>query len=141
MKEIYYRLINFCPTPDKLVTTFDFGIGMNKDIARKLKSIKITEKDRENFQKIAREQVLEISGFKEKNPYSFFEDTLLIKWIYLDRGKNIWLGDFGKINYLERDSSEELTWSSSNVDNKFDAYTLGSLFTRWTHYAEVFLKE
>ena len=64
-----------------------------------------------------------------------------MRWIYLDRGKNIWLGDFGKINSLERDSSEELTWSSSNVDNKFDAYTLGSLFTRWTHYAEVFLKE
>jgi len=66
MKEICYQLKNFCPTPGKLVTTYDFGIGLERDVAKKLKSVKITNKNRETFQKIAREQILEPLQFKEK---------------------------------------------------------------------------
>ncbi len=140
---INYQLKNFCPTPDTITDGFNFGVAIDGDTARKLKEIKITEENQVNFQRIAREFVLDILNFREPAPYDFFENSLLVGGFYLNRGKGLWLtASRNSIESLEEKyPDKELVWNSSNVDSTREAYTLVSLFSKWAEYTNIFVKE
>lgn len=139
--EFVYILEEFSPKLRGSGFSCGFAIFIDKDFALRLKNTKLDQEQQLRFQELARRQVLNPLGRgPASEPYSFFEDTLLVSSFHADKG-GLWLStDLYQINDLENPLKRYIEYNSHNSDNPSQAYSLVSLFTRWVHYSQSFLR-
>jgi len=141
-KEFKFALEGFYPREGSGLgqDRFNFSLYLDKELAKKLKEIKIDSETRNRFQEIAKEEILHPLGMKWPSPYSFYEDSLLITQIYLESDGR-WLStnhsdlvSLDKNHFLENN----IAYHSHNIDTSLQAYALLGCFTKWLNYTDVF---
>ncbi len=138
--EIVWQPVLDKPRKEIMDRYSDLAIHLDIKFARKLMAREIKTTNMQRFQEIGRE-VLETYKFNEKNPYSFFEHSLFVNGIYIDRGRGTWLicprNDIASSNRR----NQSLNYYSSNFDTIFDERATLVLFSKWIHYCDVFLED
>ena len=122
---------------------FNFAIYLDKSLAKNLKQIQLDQQNRERFQEIAEQEVLQQLGMKWKSPYLFHESSLLVGQINIESDGRWLATTHGELSSLDdgRDLDNHITYNSHNIDTHKQAYALLACFTKWLDYAAVFLKE
>ncbi len=118
----------------------DLTIHLDITFARKLMAREIKTTNMQRFQEIGRD-ILKTYKFHEPNPYNFFEESLLVNGIYIDRGNGKWLvSPRTEVKSLDRKNSP-LQYHAHNFDTIFDERATLALFSKWIHYCNVFLED
>lgn len=148
----HYEILSWTPRTDQVMSRWGFTIRMDYQMAKILKSKKITEQHYDRITELGKDVIISIFGKEDPMvkhlhpPYQFWDDTYLLTNLSVPGnacGLDMSNGDFERINSDNEYESEWncVEWHPHNVDVNQQASTLLAIWLRWFSLAKMIAEE
>jgi hypothetical protein len=146
--EPFYVINGFSPRDDIITSAYNFSVGLKPEIALKAYKKELTEFAFNRLEEM-RQGILKSCGMKYSNayPYKFIENdkrnpTWLLRWCQVEGDAcDLGIDGFELDNIKNSLEKEDLSYLKiieylpHNIDNKYQAYSLLSIWLNWADYA------